>query len=290
MVDDDSLQAADALQHPKALLAAWGLHPKKRYGQNFLMDSGSARRIARLALEGAPAPVRALEIGAGTGALTLALLDEGADVTALEIDPELIALLRARRELDKARIVEADALNFDYAAYGGDTAWIVAGNLPYNIATPLMLGLIEMERGPASLTVMIQKDVANRLAAKPGTPAYGSLSIAVQYAMVVERAFTLGPRAFYPAPKIDSTVVRLLRRETPAVHPRDVSLFRKVVRAAFAYRRKTLANSLMLALGIERATIARAIAASALPPECRGEQLDLHAFSRLADAMADEQL
>jgi len=290
MVDDDSLQAADAFGHPKTLLAAWGLRPKKRYGQNFLMDRGSARRIARLALDGATAPVRALEIGAGTGALTLALLDEGAGVTALEIDPELIALLRARRELDQARIVEADALTFDYAAYGDDSAWIVAGNLPYNIATPLMLGLIEMERGPASLTVMIQKDVANRLAAKPGTPAYGSLSIAVQYAMVVERAFTLGPRAFYPAPKIDSTVVRLLRRETPAVHPRDVSLFRKVVRAAFAYRRKTLANSLILALGIERATIARAIAASALPPECRGEQLDLHAFSRLADAMADEQL
>ncbi|MHB8147492.1 MAG: 16S rRNA (adenine(1518)-N(6)/adenine(1519)-N(6))-dimethyltransferase RsmA [Vulcanimicrobiaceae bacterium] len=288
MAHDEPAQARDPLAHPKALLAVWGLRPKKRYGQNFLIDRGSANRIARLALEGAGASMRAIEIGAGTGQLTLALLEEGADVTALEIDPDLIALLRQRDDLTKARIVQADALAFDYAAYAGGSPWRVTGNLPYNIATPLMLGLIEMEHGPSSLTVMIQKDVAARLAAKPGTAAYGSLSIAVQYAMVVERAFTLGPRSFYPAPKIDSTVIRLLRREVPAVHPNDLGMFRKVVRAAFAYRRKTLANSLMLALGIERATVARAIAASELSPECRGEQLDLSDFSRLADAMAVE--
>ena len=288
MPHDTPLHEHDALAHPKALLAAWGLRPKKRYGQNFLIDQGAARRIARLALEGAAEPARTIEIGAGTGQLTRALLEEGADVTALEIDPDLIALLRKRDELTNARIVQADALAFDYAAYADGSPWRVAGNLPYNIATPLMLGLIEMEHGPSSLTVMIQKDVAARLAAKPGTAAYGSLSIAVQYAMVVERAFTLGPRSFYPAPKIDSTVIRLLRRETPAVHPHDLRLFRKVVRAAFAYRRKTLANSLMLALGVERAIVARALAASQLPPECRGEQLDLYDFSRLADAMAAE--
>ena len=140
---------------------------------------------------------------------------------------------------------------------------------------------------PKSIVAMIQKDVADRIGAKPGTAAYGSLSIAVQYAMHVERAFTLGPRAFYPPPKVDSTVIRLVRRAKPAVHPRDLELFRKVVRGAFAYRRKTLANSLALALHIERDVVAKAIAQSDLPAESRGEQLDLEAFCAVADNLAE---
>lgn len=273
-------------QHPRALLAAWGLRPKKKYGQNFLMDGGAAHRIARLALLDAPERARVVEIGPGTGALTLALLEEGADVTAIEIDPELVNVMRHRPELERAHVVQEDAMEFDFAAYARDGAWRMAGNLPYNVATPLMLGLIEMEHGPDTLTVMIQKDVADRLAAKPGTPAYGSLSVAVQYAMRVERAFTLGPRSFYPAPKVDSTVVRLVRLAQPAVHPQDVATFRKVVRGAFAYRRKTLANSLMLALELPRDVISSALAASDINPESRGEQLDLDDFARLADALA----
>lgn len=274
--------------HPRALLGAWGLRPKKKFGQNFLMDSGAAHRIARLSLVDAAPRSRVLEIGAGTGVLTHALLDEGADVTTIEIDEQLVDILRSREELHGATIVHADAMQFDYAAYASQGPWYAAGNLPYNIATPLIVELVEMERGPAAMTVMIQKDVADRLAAKPGTAAYGSLSVAVQYAMVVERAFTLGPRAFYPAPKVDSTVVRLVRRAEPAVRPRDLMLFRKVVRAAFAYRRKTLANSLALALAIERAHIVKAIAASSLSTESRGEQLDLNDFCRLADELAGE--
>ena len=273
-------------QHPRALLDAWGLRPKKKFGQNFLMDGGVARRIARLALEGAPEHARALEIGAGTGALTLALLEEGARVTALEIDPDLVSILGNRDDLRDATIVLADAMAYDYGAYAARGSWRAAGNLPYNVATPLIVNLVEMESGPDVIVAMIQKDVADRLAAKPGTPAYGSLSIAVQYAMTVERAFTLGPRAFYPAPKVDSTVVRLVRRAEPAVAPRDLALFRKVVRAAFAYRRKTLANSLALALDADRSAIAAAIAASGLSPESRGEQLDLTDFCRLADTLA----
>lgn len=268
------------------MLAQAGLLPKKRFGQNFLQNENAALKIARLAVDGAGAGTQTLEIGAGTGALTRALLECGADVTALEIDRDLVAMLRAREDLRGATIVEADALDFDYRAWSARRPWIATGNLPYNIATPLIIELVEMERGPDALTVMIQKDVADRLAAKPGTPAYGSLSIAVQYAMRVERAFTLGPRAFYPAPKVDSTVVRLVRRAEPAVKPRDLAVFRKVVRAAFAYRRKTLANSLALALGIERARITKAIAASSLSTESRGEQLDLDDFCRLADELA----
>ncbi len=277
-----------AKTHPRALLSAWGLRPKKKFGQNFLMDSGAAHRIARLSLVDAPPHARVLEIGAGTGVLTHALLDEGAAVTAVEIDAQLVEILRSRAELQGAGIVHADAMQFDYASYALGGPWYAAGNLPYNIATPLVIELVEMERGPHAITAMIQKDVADRLAAKPGTAAYGSLSIAVQYAMHIERAFTLGPRAFYPPPKVDSTVVRLVRRDEPAVQPRDLALFRKVVRAAFAYRRKTLANSLALALGFERPRIVKAIAASLLSTESRGEQLDLDDFCRLADELAGE--
>lgn len=272
-------------EHPRALLQTWGLRPKKKYGQNFLMDGAAAHRIARLSLNGAPANMRIVEIGAGTGALTLALLEEGAGVTAIEIDPELVALLQDRPELHGAHIVQQDALAFDFDGYAASGEWRVAGNLPYNIATPLIVGLCEMERRPETITVMIQKDVADRLAARPGTPAYGSLSIAVQYSMTVEKAFTLGPRAFFPPPKVDSTVIQLTRRPEPAVNPKDVELFRKVVRAAFAYRRKTLANSLMLALGLERERIENALAQAGLPAQVRGEQLSMADFARLADTL-----
>jgi 16S rRNA (adenine1518-N6/adenine1519-N6)-dimethyltransferase len=272
-------------EHPRALLARWGLRPKKRYGQNFLMDSAAAHRIARLC---APDPgTRVIEIGAGTGALTHALLEQGAKVTALEIDPDLVALLRGREDLSDANIVEADALEFDFFAWSRGEPWQAAGNLPYNVATPLILRFCEMADGPQTVTVMIQKDVADRLAAKPGTAAYGSLSVAVGYAMEVHREFTLGPHSFYPQPKVKSTVVRMVRREQPAVRPRDLDVFWKVVRGAFAYRRKTLANSLVLALGLNRANVERAIVRCKLSPEIRGERLDLDDFARLADELAE---
>jgi 16S rRNA (adenine1518-N6/adenine1519-N6)-dimethyltransferase len=272
---------------PRQLLANAGIRPKKRYGQNFLVNAPAARQIARLSLAGAPAEMRTVEIGAGTGVLTQALLEEGAELTAIEIDPDLVALLRANGDLNAARIVQSDALAFDYLAWAEGRRWRVAGNLPYNIATALILRLIELEGGPDSLTVTVQKDVADRLAAAPATPAYGSLSVAVQYAMHVEPAFTLAPGSFFPPPKVRSSVVRLVRRAEPAVRTNDLALFWKVVRGAFAYRRKTLANSLALALDFDRATIARALTLSNLSPELRGERLDLSDFARLADALAE---
>jgi len=272
---------------PRKLLALAGIRPRKRYGQNFLVNGSAARRIARLSVAQARPGTRMLEIGAGTGALTIALLEEGADVTALEIDPELVALLRSLPELAAARIVEADASNFDYRAWSGTDAWRVAGNLPYNVATALMLQLVEMDGGPDALTVMVQKDVAERLTASPGTPAYGSLSVAIQYAMTVKLAFTLAPQSFFPPPKVYSSVVQLRRRAKPAARVRDRTLFWKVVRGAFAYRRKTLVNSLALSLDIDRAAIVRALELSNISPELRGERLDLSDFARLADALAE---
>jgi 16S rRNA (adenine1518-N6/adenine1519-N6)-dimethyltransferase len=268
------------------VLAKAGLRPKKRLGQNFLTNTAIAGRIAGFALEGAPPRARTIEIGAGTGVLTRALVDAGAQLTAVEIDPELVAVLRSREDIAAAQIVAADALTFDYRAWSEGQPWRVAGNLPYNIATPLMLRLIEMPSGPDSLTVMVQKDVAERFMASPGTRAYGSLSVAVQYATQVEMLLTIGPQSFFPAPKVHSSVVRLTRRAEPAVTVRDLDLFWKVVRGAFAYRRKTLVNSLALALDIDRAATARALSLCNLSAELRGERLDLGDFARLADALA----
>ncbi len=258
------------------------MHPRRRLGQNFLVDAGAAQRIAALAREGG---ARMLEIGAGTGTLTAALVAAGAHVTALEIDELLVSILGARSDLGATTIVHADALTFDYAAYGNDEAWHVAGNLPYNIATPLVTRLAEMERGPQTLVVMVQSDVADRFVAQPGTAAYGSLSIAIQYGMEARRIFTLQPCAFFPQPKVESAVVAMTRLATPAVTPKDLTRFREVVRAAFAYRRKTLVNSLVLALGLPRARVERALADAGIPLEKRGERLGLAEFAKLADAL-----
>jgi 16S rRNA (adenine1518-N6/adenine1519-N6)-dimethyltransferase len=265
------------------LLAARGLRPKKRLGQHFLVDGGAARKIASLCVLEAGTWV--VEIGAGTGTLTRALLEAGARLRALEIDPDLIEVLRDRADLARAEIVEADALTYDFDTATRGKAWTGAGNLPYNIATPLVLRWLEGAKPPQRLVVMIQRDVAERFTATPGTAAYGSLSVAVQFAMRPKRAFTLGPSAFYPRPKVESAVVVMERRERPPVECRDRTFFFRVVRGAFAYRRKTLANSLALALGIPRDRVLNALSDLQLSADVRGERLGLAAFAALANRL-----
>lgn len=249
------------------------------------MDGGAAARIARLAV---PEPgLRAIEIGAGTGALTSALLNLGADVTALDVDPEMLAILRGRRDLSRAAVVQADALRFDYPAWAGAAPWVATGNLPYNIATPLMLLLADAPRPPERIVVMIQRDVADRLTAAPGSAAYGSLTVAIALRMTVERAFSVAPAQFYPRPKVQSAVVVLRPHAVPPVDVRDRVHFERVVRGAFAYRRKTVANALALSLAVPRERITDALGQLGLRPEIRGEALDLATFAALADALAD---
>jgi 16S rRNA (adenine1518-N6/adenine1519-N6)-dimethyltransferase len=256
------------------------LRPKKSLGQNFLMDAGTSARIARLAVD-APGD-RVLEVGAGTGSLTAALLAAGADLTAFDLDDRLVDILRSRDDLAPARIEHADALEFDYAGYAGSGPWRVAGNLPYNIATPLLIGLAQMERAPERIVAMIQKDVADRLLARPGTAAYGSLTVALAVTMRAERAFNVSPGQFFPRPKVVSSVVVLHRLAAPLVPPGERVRFEHVVRGAFAYRRKTLANSLALALELPREQIAAALLTLGLDADIRGEALDLDTFAALA--------
>jgi 16S rRNA (adenine1518-N6/adenine1519-N6)-dimethyltransferase len=226
-----------------------------------------------------------IEIGAGTGVLTEALLGTGARVTALEIDPDMTQILAGRSGLAGARIVGTDALAFDYDE-GTAERWCACGNLPYNIATPLVLRLVALARPPERIVVMVQRDVADRFTARPSTPAYGSLTVTLALHVRVRRAFVLGPSAFYPRPRVDSAVVVMERLDEPPVPVRDRAFLLQVVRAAFAYRRKTLANSLALALGIARPRTQRTLAALGFDTEIRAEQLDLGAFAALAGDLA----
>ncbi len=247
------------------------------------MDGGAAKRISAACVS--EPGQRVVEIGAGTGALTRALLDREARVTALEIDADLVAILRERDDLALAEIVLADALAYDYDAASGGAPWCATGNLPYNIATPLLIRWLALAYPPARIVIMLQRDVADRLTALPATPQYGSLTLLVSYSMLVRRLFTLGPGVFYPRPSVDSAVVSMERRITPGVAVKDPAFLLQVVRAGFAYRRKTLANSLSLALGLERATTQTALASINIDTEIRAEQLDLGSFGALADAL-----
>ncbi|GAC1625727.1 MAG: 16S rRNA (adenine(1518)-N(6)/adenine(1519)-N(6)) -dimethyltransferase RsmA [Vulcanimicrobiaceae bacterium] len=253
-------------------------------GQNFLMDGGAVKRIAVLCV--APPTTRVLEIGPGTGALTVGLVALGASVTAVEVDPDMVAILRSRPELAHATLEEGDALAYDYDGYARSGAWCAAGNLPYNIATPLLTMWLTLPTPPARIVVMVQREVAERLVAIPSSPAYGSLTVFCRYFAAVRRAFVLGPSVFYPRPNVDSAVVVLEPHAVAPVAMRDRAFFLQVVRAGFAYRRKTLANSLLLALDLERARTQTALAALDIDSEIRAEQLDLGAFGALADILA----
>jgi 16S rRNA (adenine1518-N6/adenine1519-N6)-dimethyltransferase len=194
-------------------------------------------------------------------------------------------ILASRSELAGVQIVQADALAFDYDAMTLGR-WCACGNLPYNIATPLVMRWIDLARPPERVVVMVQRDVADRFTARPSTPAYGGLTVALALSMRVRRAMVLGPSAFYPRPKVESAVVVMERLAEPPVPVRDRAFLLQVVRAAFAYRRKTLANSLALALGIARARTRQSLAALELDLEIRAEQLDLGAFAALAGDLA----
>jgi len=250
--------------------------PRKRFGQHFLHD---ANVITRIVAAIRPQPGEPLvEIGPGLGALTGPLLDAAGSLDVVELDRDLLEPLRARcagRGL--LRVHHADALTFNFAMLRGDGPPLrVAGNLPYNISTPLLFHLLSQAGHLRDMHFMLQKDVVDRMAAQAGEDAYGRLSVMLQYRCRVEPLFTVGPGAFQPPPKVWSAVVRLVPRETSPVAVPDEQRFAEVVRLAFAQRRKTLRNSLRGLLDAEQ------IRTAGIDPGARPETLDLAAFAALS--------
>ena len=258
------------------LLDRHGLRPSRALGQNFVADANTVRRIARLAEVG---PLDAVvEIGAGLGSLTLALAETGASVTAVELDRYLVPVLRSVVEDAGAdvRVVEADAMTLDWTSLlAGRDDWVLVANLPYNVATPLIATLLESVPVISRMLVMVQREVGERLAASAGSTAYGAVSVKVSYWATASVVGRVPPTVFVPQPRVESVLVRIDRRASPAVEAEYEHLF-ALVRAGFATRRKMLRRA--LAGVVDEA----AFACAGVRPEARAEELDIAAWGRLA--------
>ena len=269
------------------ILKAFGLRMSKKLGQNFLIDARIVQGIVEAA-EIKPGD-RVLEIGPGIGTLTQGLAEAGADVTAVELDKKLPAVLKETlKAYDNVRIVPGDILKVNIPEIMGEAPFKVAANLPYYITTPILMTLLERRLPITHMVTMVQKEVAERMTAKPGSRIYGALSVAVQYYTEPEIVLDVPPRSFIPAPEVMSVVVSCRVRKEPAVAVQDEKLFFRVVKAAFGQRRKTLMNALKGG-GFSKEAVRDALEQSGIDPTRRGETLTLEEFGRLADAFAAEE-
>ena len=276
----------------KAVLERHGFTFKKSFGQNFLTDTNILQKIVDTAE--VDDQVNVIEIGPGIGALTEFLAERAAQVMAFEIDHRLVPILAdTLRDFDNVTIVNEDILKVDLAQHiqnfkNPDLPIKVVANLPYYITTPILMHLIESGIPFSEFVVMMQKEVADRISAKPNTKAYGSLSIAVQYYMTAKVAFIVPRTVFVPAPNVDSAILKMVRRPEPAVSVEDENFFFKVSKACFTHRRKTLWNNLTGYFGKTEEVkdkLTKALDQAGLAPSVRGEALSLAEFASLADAL-----
>ena len=278
------IEASNTVKYIKEL----GLSAKKRYGQNFLIDAGVLNRI----IEGSEISREdvVLEIGPGLGTLTEALCESAGQVIAVEIDRDLIAPLEKRLAVyDNVRIINEDILRVninELSAECGRPVKIVA-NLPYYITTPIITTLLESEADIDSITVMVQKEVAERMNAAPGGKDYGALTLLVDYYCETEILAKAPPHCFIPQPGVESAVIRLRLLEEPGAAPKDKSHMFRLIKAAFAQRRKTIQNSLMSdpSLGLSKEAVKNALEAMGLDERIRGERLSLQQFAELSDRL-----
>ena len=281
----------------RAILERHGFTFKKSFGQNFLTDTNILQKIVDTAE--IDKNVNVIEIGPGIGALTEFLAESAAEVMAFEIDDRRVPILSdTLRDFDNVTVVNQDILKVDLAQYiaefkNPDLPIKVVANLPYYITTPILMHLIESGIPFSEFVVMMQREVADRISAQPNTKAYGSLSIAVQYYMTAKVAFIVPRTVFVPAPNVDSAILKMVRRDQPAVEVQDEKFFFKVSKASFVHRRKTLWNNLTSHFGKSEETKAKLTAAleqAELSPSIRGEALTLADFARLADALKEQGL
>ena len=268
-----------------------GLAPARERGQNFLHDEALAGKLVRVADVGAEDAV--LEIGTGLGILTKALARVAARVRSVEVDGGLVRGLVEDAVLPAAvELVHADALALDLGdqlaelGSGGAPVRVVA-NLPYSVATPLLRKLLDVAAGLAGVGVMVQREVAARIEAQPGTKAYGSLSVVHQWLVEIGSSSDLHGRCFHPVPRVVSSFITLRPRPVPLVAPERLAQLERIVRAGFAHRRKTLVNSLRGAASLEPARVTEALLALEFDPRVRAEELSPEAWQKIAERLAD---
>ena len=260
--------------------------PKKHLGQHFLQDPGIISKIIRTADVNKEDVI--VEIGPGRGALTFRLAEMASEVIAIEIDHSIVESLNERAaSYPNLSIVEADALRFHYHEIG--TRFKVVANLPYYISTPILFRLIELSDMVTSMTIMLQKEVAKRVVAAPNSKDYGILSIAVQFYAVPEIAFNISRKSFYPEPKVDSSVLKIVPREKVAVDVRNEGLFWGLIKSAFYYRRKTLLNSLALS-GHSKEIIKNVLEFAGIDQNKRPEQVSMEEWGKIADTLMEFML
>ncbi len=267
---------------------------QKRFGQNFLIDPHVLEKIMGAAQIGPEDCV--LEIGPGIGTMTQYLAEQAARVVAVEIDEGLIPILQETlKEYPNVTLIRADILKVDIKElarqYGGDRPLKVVANLPYYITTPIVMGLLEGGAPVESITVMVQKEVADRMQAGPGSKDYGALSLAVQYYAEPYIAANVPPNCFIPRPNVGSAVIRLTRHAVPPVHADDPALLFQIIRASFNQRRKTLVNSLNNSreLDCTKEEAARALEYLGLGPSVRGEALTLEEFAGISNYLSSHR-
>lgn len=256
----------------------------KKLGQNFLIKRGIVDEIVHAAELTPGEPV--LEVGPGIGTLTQGLAQSGADVTAIELDRRLLEVLDTTlASYDNVRIVHGDVLKLDVPTIMNHKPFKVVANLPYYITTPIIMSLLESKLPIERLVVMVQKEVALRMVAKPGTKDYGALSVAVQYYTEPYIVLDVPPKSFLPAPAVTSSVIRCVLRDKPPVDVIDEKLFFRVVKAGFAQRRKTFANT-MKTTGLSKDRIEELLAKANIDGQRRGETFTLQEFADVANAWA----
>ena len=256
----------------------------KKLGQNFLIKRGIVDEIVHAAELTPGEPV--LEVGPGIGTLTQGLAQSGADVTAIELDRRLLEVLDTTlASYDNVRIVHGDVLKLDVPTIMNHKPFKVVANLPYYITTPIIMSLLESKLPIERLVVMVQKEVALRMVAKPGTKDYGALSVAVQYYTEPDIVLDVPPKSFLPAPAVTSSVIRCVLRDKPPVDVIDEKLFFRVVKAGFAQRRKTFANT-MKTTGLSKDRIEELLAKANIDGQRRGETFTLQEFADVANAWA----
>lgn len=268
------------------VIRRFGIHAKHKLGQNFLIRPDVVAAIAEAAELGEHVPV--MEIGAGIGTLTQALAETGADVTAFELDKSLERVLSHTLEHYKnIHIIYEDVLKADLKTILGERDWRCAANLPYYITTPILLSLIQSDLPISLFVFMMQKEVADRILALPGSKDYGALTLAVNFDCTAERVLDIPPSAFIPRPQVTSTVLKIRRREKPAVEVKDRKLFFSLVKMGFGQRRKVFTNA-MKSGGIPADWIPEILAKAGIDGKRRGETFSMEEYGRLADAWHDK--